>query len=256
MTVFGNYAQYYDLLYQDKDYVGETKFIHELIQNHAPAAKTILELGCGTANHALLLAKSGYQVHGVDMSEVMLKKATDRLTQISPEIATQIQLTQGDIRQVRLNQTFDVVLSLFHVISYQTTNADLLAAFDTIKQHLKPGGIALFDVWYGPAVLSDRPATRIKRLQDDTIEVTRLAEPVIYPNTNLVDVNYHVLIKDKQSGAIEELHETHHMRYLFQPELELVAQQSGMSIVKSGEWMTEKAAGFDTWGVYFVVKHS
>jgi SAM-dependent methyltransferase len=254
MTVFGNYAQYYDLLYQDKDYVGETKFIHELIQNHAPAAKTILELGCGTANHALLLAKSGYQVHGVDMSEVMLKKATDRLTQISPEIATQIQLTQGDIRQVRLNQTFDVVLSLFHVISYQTTNADLLAAFDTIKQHLKPGGIALFDVWYGPAVLSDRPATRIKRLQDDTIEVTRLAEPVIYPNTNLVDVNYHVLIKDKQSGAIEELYETHHMRYLFQPELELVAHQSGMSIVKSGEWMTEKAAGFDTWGVYFAVK--
>jgi hypothetical protein len=35
-----------------------------------------------------------------------------------------------------------------------------------------------------------------------------------------------------------------------------VAHQSGMSIVKSGEWMTEKAAGFDTWGVYFVVKHS
>jgi SAM-dependent methyltransferase len=256
MTVFGNYAQYYDLLYQDKDYDGETEFIHELIQAHAPNSKSILELGCGTANHALLLAKKGYQVHGVDMSEEMLQKAADRLAQAPPTIASQIQLTQGDIRQVRVNQTFDVVLSLFHVISYQTTNEDLLAAFNTIKQHLKPGGIALFDVWYGPAVLSDRPTTRIKRLQDDTIEVTRLAEPVIYPNANLVDVNYHVLIREKKTGAIEELQETHHMRYLFQPELEIVSQQSSMNIIKSGEWMTEKAAGFDTWGVYFVVKNS
>jgi SAM-dependent methyltransferase len=256
MNVFGSYSYYYDLLYRDKDYAGEAEFVRQLMQIYAPAAKTILELGCGTANHALLLAEAGYHVHGVDMSESMLKRAADRLTQVSPEIAAQIQLTQGDIRTVRVNQTFDVVLSLFHVMSYQTTNADLLAAFDTIKQHLKPGGIALFDVWYGPAVLSDRPATRIKRLQDDTIEVTRLAEPVVYPNANLVDVNYHVLIKDKQTGAIEELHETHHMRYLFQPELELVAQQSGMNIIKSGEWMTGRAAGFDTWGVYFVVKNS
>ena len=72
MTVFGNYAHYYDLLYQDKNYVGETQFIHKLIQTHAPNAKNILELGCGTANHALLLAKEGYQVHGVDMSQEMI----------------------------------------------------------------------------------------------------------------------------------------------------------------------------------------
>jgi SAM-dependent methyltransferase len=254
MSVFGNYAQYYDLLYRDKDYVGETQFIHRLIQTHASQSQTILELGCGTANHALLLAQAGYQVHGVDMSEGMLQRATDRLSQSNPTIAAKIQLTQGDIRTVRVNQTFDVVVSLFHVISYQTTNVDLMAAFATIKQHLKPGGIALFDVWYGPAVLSDRPSTRIKRLEDESIAVTRLAEPVIYPNTNLVDVNYQVMIKDKQTGALEELHETHHMRYLFTPELELVTQQVGLQMIESGEWMTGKSAGFGTWGVYFVVK--
>ena len=228
MTVFGNYAHYYDLLYQDKNYVGETQFIHKLIQTHAPNAKNILELGCGTANHALLLAKEGYQVHGVDMSQEMLKKAADRLAQVPSEIAARIQLTQGDIRQVRINQTFDVVLSLFHVISYQTTNADLLAAFSTIKQHLKPGGIALFDVWYGPAVLSDPPTVRIKRLEDRSIQVTRIAEPVMEPNKNLVDVNYHIFIKDLISSKIDEVKEVHTMRYLFRPELELVGSPANM----------------------------
>jgi SAM-dependent methyltransferase len=254
MKVFGNYAHYYDLLYQDKDYVEETQFIHRLIQAHAPDAKQLLELGCGTANHALLLAEKGYHVHGVDLSQEMLNRANDRLAQADPHLAQNIQLTQGDVRQVRVNQVFGVVLSLFHVISYQTTNDDLIAAFQTIKQHLQPGGIAIFDVWYGPAVLTDRPATRIKRLQNDKIEVTRLAEPQIYPNANLVDVNYHVLIKDKQSGEVEELHETHHMRYLFAPELALIAQQTGLQIIDQGEWMTNQPTGFDTWGVYFVVK--
>ncbi|WP_341999478.1 hypothetical protein [Chlorogloeopsis sp. ULAP02] len=66
MSVFGNYARYYDLLYRDKDYVGEALFIRRLIQNHAPEAQDILELGCGTGNHAVLLAKEGYKVHGVE----------------------------------------------------------------------------------------------------------------------------------------------------------------------------------------------
>ncbi|MFM6580781.1 MAG: class I SAM-dependent DNA methyltransferase, partial [Dolichospermum sp.] len=75
MTVFGNYSRYYDLLYQDKDYLAEAKFIHDLIQTHAPSAKTILELGCGTGRHAELLANYGYQIHGVDRSLEMLNSA-------------------------------------------------------------------------------------------------------------------------------------------------------------------------------------
>jgi SAM-dependent methyltransferase len=252
MNVFGSYSHYYDLLYRDKDYAGEAQFVRQLMQIHAPAAKTILELGCGTANHALLLAQAGYHVHGVDMSESMLERAADRLAQVPPEIAARIQLTQGDIRQVRVNQTFDVVISLFHVISYQTTNADLLAAFSTIKQHLKPGGIALFDVWYGPAVLTDRPSVRIRRLEDEHIQVTRIAEPVMYPNENCVDVNYHVFIQEKKSGILEELKESHRMRYLFKPEIDFLLQKVGMKVITCREWMSDCDAGFETWGTYFI----
>ena len=255
MSVFGNYARYYDLLYRDKDYVGEAKFIQQLMQTHAPDAKTILELGCGTGNHAVLLAQEGYQIHGVDFSQEMLDQASDRISQLPTELASRLQFTSGDIRHIELNQTFDVVLSLFHVMSYQTTNEDLLAAFATVKQHLKPGGIFIFDVWYGPTVLNNQPEVRVKRLEDEEILVTRIAEPVMHPNDNLVDVNYQVFIKDKSSGAVEELRETHQMRYLFKPELELLFSTTGFLPIEHHEWMTKCEAGLNTWGVCFVAQN-
>ncbi|RAM51565.1 MAG: SAM-dependent methyltransferase [Hapalosiphonaceae cyanobacterium JJU2] len=254
MSVFGNYARYYDLLYHDKDYVGEAQFIHRLIKTYAPNAQNILELGCGTGNHAVLLAKEGYKINGVDFSLEMLQKADNRLCQLPVELASRLKFSHGDIRQVRLNQTFDVVMSLFHVISYQTKNEDLLAAFATVKEHLKPGGIFIFDIWYGPAVLTELPTVRVKRLEDEEILVTRIAEPVIHPNDNVVDVNYQVLIKDKNSNYVEQITEKHHMRYLFKPEVELLLSENKLKIVDYREWLTEKVAGCDTWGVYFAAE--
>ncbi len=72
MATFGNYSRYYNLLYKDKDYKGEAGFIHDLIQKYLPDAQNILDLGCGTGRHDALLAKKGYAITGVDMSEEML----------------------------------------------------------------------------------------------------------------------------------------------------------------------------------------
>jgi len=253
MQVFGAYSRFYNLLYRDKDYTGEADYVRSLICRHHPEATNILDLGCGTGRHDLLLAKMGYEMTGVDMSAEMLAVANAQLASLLPPPSSLI-YHQDDIRSVRLDPTFDVVISLFHVMSYQVTNTDLQAVFATARAHLKPGGIFIFDCWYGPAVLTDWPAVRVKRLEDEAIAVTRIAEPVMHPNDNLVDVNYHVFIRDKASGAVEELRETHRMRYLFRPEVELFLREAGLSPVESAEWMTGKEAGFNTWGVCFVVR--
>ena len=257
MSVFGSYSSYYNLLYQDKDYAGEAEYVQSLIARHYPDARTILDLGCGTGRHDLLLAEMGYKVTGVDQSEEMLAVANSNLSTKHQAPGTKnkepiLSFHQGDIRSIRLENTFGVVISLFHVMSYQTSNEDLEAAFATAKAHLNPGGVFIFDCWYGPAVLTDRPVVRVKRLEDETISVTRIAEPTLYPNDNIVDVAYHVFVQDKASSAVEELRETHRMRYLFKPELELFLKGAGLSIIESTEWMTGKEAGFDTWGVCFV----
>ena len=251
MSVFGAYSRYYNLLYKDKDYAKEAEHVHGLITKYRPHAKSILDLGCGTGRHDVLLAEKGYAVTGVDQSEEMLAVAKAQAsTAASPSTAPTF--LQGDVRAVRLDKTFDVVISLFHVMSYQVANEDLRSAFATARVHLKPGGVFIFDCWYGPAVLTDRPSVRVKRLEDDAISVTRLAEPVMHPNENLVDVNYHVFVREKTAGRVEELKESHRMRYLFRPEVEAFLENNGLRIIECAEWMTGKEPGFDTWGVCFV----
>ncbi len=252
MSVFQAYAKYYDLLYQDKDYKAESEFIQHLITTYAPTAQRLLELGSGTGRHAQYLAEQGYAVTGLERSEDMLASCRQRQVAQPQDIAQRLEFLQGDLRHVRLDREFDCILSLFHVISYQTTNADLEAAFKTVSLHLKPGGIFLFDVWYGPAVLHDKPQVRVKRLRSGNCLVTRIAEPVLHPNDNVVDVNYQILVQDLDQQSYQELCEQHQMRYLFKPELEWLLEQAGMALLSLGEWMSDRPAGLDTWGVYLV----
>jgi hypothetical protein len=150
---------------------------------------------------------------------------------------------------VRTGETYDAAISLFHVMSYQVTNDDLQAAFATAKSHLNPGGLFLFDCWYGPAVLSDPPLVRVKRLEDEEIEVLRIAEPVMHCNENVVDVNYQVMITDKATGNLQQVCEVHRMRYLFIPEIHALAQRNELDVVLAHEWMSNLAPGRDTWGI-------
>ena len=254
MSVFNSYARYYDLLYKDKDYEAEGTYVHKLIQHYAPGANLILDLGCGTGAHAKVLAEKGYTLHGVDSSSEMLESATRRLSDLNRDLATKLSFSQGDIRTVRIDTKYDVVLALFHVMSYQTTNDDLMASFSTVRHHLRRGGIFIFDCWYGPAVLSEKPAVRVKQLEDERIFVHRIAEPVMHPGKNTVDVNYQVIIKDKLNMHVEELREVHRMRYLFNPEIELFSSMHELKLLDNFEWMSGKEPGFDTWGVCFVVQ--
>jgi len=254
VTVFNAYARYYDLLYKDKDYTAEAQFISGLIREFAPESRKLLELGCGTGIHAQMLSAEGYQIHGVDFSQDMLDCAEQRLKSLPLEHAARLSFSCEDIRHFRQDAGFDVVLSLFHVVSYQTTQDDLLATFNTARNHLNSGGLFIFDCWYGPAVITDKPSVRVKRLQDERIAVTRIADPKLYPNDNRVDVNYQVFVKEKSTSKVEELNETHRMRYLFEPEVEALCSVSGFNLVGSGEWMSGKTPGFDTWGVYFIVE--
>lgn len=251
--VFADYARYYDLLYRDKDYAAEAGYVDGLLRRFHPSARTILELGSGTGIHASLLARRGFTVHGIERSPEMLARSL-ALSESMPDVRGRLTFSRGDIRESRLGRRFDAVIALFHVISYQTANEDVTAAFDTARHHLEQGGMFAFDAWYGPAVLTERPAVRVKRMADDRSEVTRLAEPVLQPNENRVDVKYHVFVRDKVSGSVAELKETHAMRYFFRPEIERIASHAGFQCLHAEEWLSGRAIGCDTWGVCFCLR--
>jgi SAM-dependent methyltransferase len=251
MTVFGDYARHYELLYRDKDYGGEARFVKGLLDRHAPGATSILEFGCGAGQHAALLAEMGLAVHGIDRSPEMIEAAHTRMAGLSTGVTGRLWFDEGDIRSLALGRTFDAVVSLFHVVSYQTTNADLRATFAAAARHLRPGGIFLFDCWYGPTVLTEPPVVRVKRMEDETVSATRLSEPEVLPNENAVIVNYTVFIEEKATGAIRTIRESHRMRYLFTPEVDDLFADARMERIDSAEWMTGRPPGLHTFGVFF-----
>ena len=239
--VFDSYAAYYDLLYKDKDYKLEVNYILKLLKKYKLHSGDILELGCGTGKHATYLSNFGFNLHGIDFSESMIDIANSqsKLENTTFEI--------GDVRTYRVDRLFDVVISLFHVASYQSSNSDLQDMFLTASSHLIPGGIFIFDFWYGPGVLSDLPSVRIKRMNNKNIDVKRVAEPEIRCNENIVDVNYNIEVTDKNNGQTSFFSERHSMRYLFLPELTSMLEDLNVEILESLSWMSNDELSLDSW---------
>jgi SAM-dependent methyltransferase len=242
--VFDAYAAYYDLLYRDKDYPAEARYVQSLLRRQGVSDGAILELGCGTGKHAEQLAQLGFSIHGLDLSPSMVERARKRTP---ADLASRLQFEVGDARSTRLNRKFDAAISLFHVASYQTRNEDLLGMFATAATHLKSGGIFVFDFWYGPGVLTDPPVERVKYLEDGVIQVTRTAKPTLRPNENIVDVHYEVVVKQNRNGRVADIEETHSMRYLFLPEVRLMLQSAGMELLQAERWMSQEALGRESW---------
>ena len=243
--VFDVYAEYYDLLYQDKCYKQEVDYVSGLLEDNGVKSGAILELGSGTGKHAEEFAKIGFNMHGVDLSPIMVKKANQRK---KDNFISQLQFEIGDVRSYRDDKKFDAVISLFHVMSYQIKNEDIVAMFETAAHHLKTGGVFIFDYWYGPGVLTSPPEVRIKRLENKNIEMLRLAEPTLYVNDNIVDVNYSVQVKRKltEGDAITEFKEQHKMRYLFVPELIQLCQEYFV-LKESFSWLRKTSPDLSDW---------
>lgn len=252
MNQFGDlYSQYYDLLYQNKDYKGEVEYINKLIKKYSSHALSILDLGCGTGRHAELFCDKGYYVHGIDLSPEMLKIAETR----SKGREHCLSFSLSNITEVKLNKKFDVVTSLFHVMCYQNTNEDLVKSIDAAKNHLNEDGIFIFDFWYGPAVLSDPPVTSIKRLENEIIKITRIAESLIHPRKNVVEVNYDIFAIEKdQPNRIVQKQEKHDIRYFFDLELEFILKSMGFTIVDKFKWMSEEKPSLKSWNAVWVTK--
>jgi len=258
MSVFGDYARYYNLLYRDKEYAAETEFILDCLKRHGGMPATLLDLGCGTGRHALEMARRGVCVTGVDMSATMLEMGRQLLA-TSPNLPAEVlppQLQEGDARTVRLGKRFDAVTSLFHVMSYQNTEKDALAVMETARQHLKPGGLFLFDFWYGPGVLTDPPTERDRIMEDDKIRVRRHAIPVHRVDENIVEVHYDIELIDVSTGCMKKLSEMHSMRYWFIPELRYLARMSGFDVLAKGSWMHDSfdSRNFFPWNAWILMR--
>ncbi len=239
---FRGYAAYYDLFYQSKDYDAECAFLEDVFAGSERPIRTVLDLGCGTGGHAVRLAQRGYKVTGVDSSPGMLERARAKEAQGAEWL-------EGDVRTLRLGRSFDAVICMFAVLGYQTANEDLSAALRTVRAHLAPAGLFVFDCWYGPAVLSQRPETRIGEFSQDGHRVLRIVRPELDSFSHIVRVRYQIQ-RALGDRIVEEIAETHTVRFFFSQELRYYLDVAGLRMDHLwATWDTSRSPNEDDWNV-------
>lgn len=131
----------YDRIYDFKDYAREAARLHELVQERAPGARTLLDVACGTGKHLEQL-RAWYEVEGLDLDPELLAIARDRL----PDVP----LHEADMVDFDLGRRFDAVTCLFSSIGYVLTGKRLRSAAAAIARHVEPGGVLAVEPWITP----------------------------------------------------------------------------------------------------------
>lgn len=136
--LYRRFARYYDKIYEKFDHKKESEFIKWAVDKHKPnAGQDLLDVACGTGRHAYFL-KNDFKILGVDLNPEMLKIARKKL----PEV----EFIEGDMKELDLKQSFDVVICMFSAMNYNTTLEELETTLTNFYNHLKEGGVLIFDL--------------------------------------------------------------------------------------------------------------
>ncbi|OGO21372.1 MAG: hypothetical protein A2144_03875 [Chloroflexi bacterium RBG_16_50_9] len=251
MSSYVKYSEYYDLIYQDKDYEAECDFIELVFKKYSrEPVKSVLDVGCGTGGHAIPLMKRGYSVTGIDVSATMLEKAKHR----AAASGVTLDVYRKDIRSFNLKREFGACIEMFAVMDYLTETSDLQKALKNIRQHLREGSLFLFDFWNGLAVLRILPEVRVRTFEEKGIKLTRIVRPELDAINHICRINYDLLVKGT-GKALEEVKETHTIRFYFPQEIRHHLEECGFKLLKFCPFPDlEGKADENTWSVAAIAK--
>jgi 2-polyprenyl-3-methyl-5-hydroxy-6-metoxy-1,4-benzoquinol methylase len=137
---YGGLARHYDLHGWDW-YAGASgeRLLALLSERGLAAGGSVLDAGCGTGSMALMLARAGYRVTGVDLSADMIARAKEK------DPSASVVWRVGDITALDAGASFDAIVSVADVFNHLPSLDDWEAALTGFRRHLRPGGLAFVD---------------------------------------------------------------------------------------------------------------
>ena len=142
MDAYHALAASYDRLTNDVDYEAIVAFYHGIMKTENLRPKSVVDLACGTGSVALILARMGYRVTGVDMSEEMLTVALQR----AMEQENMPMFVCQTLQQLRLPKAVDLAVCALDGLDYILNPDDCKEAICRVYKSLNPGGLFIFDV--------------------------------------------------------------------------------------------------------------
>jgi SAM-dependent methyltransferase len=251
---FREYAQYYDLLYRDKDYARETEFVVQLFDRWLAKPSdqiAVLDLACGTGRHAQELARLNYKVEGSDISADMVAVASEQANKQGLNIHYYNESFQSCDRIAR---KYDAVIIMFSAINYLTEYRDFSKALKNIRALLRDGGVLIFDFWNGNAVINDFSPVRIKRVEGEGRSVMRISSTSLDKVLQIATVKFDFMLM--QSGSIvREFSEVHSIRYFFPQEMMDLLRANGFEVVHRCPFLEQNGLiEPNVWNLTYVVR--
>ncbi|HNR08312.1 MAG TPA: methyltransferase domain-containing protein [Saprospiraceae bacterium] len=229
--MFTESAEFYDLLYRFKDYQKEAGDLIQRIKRIRPGAKTVLDIGCGTAEHHKYL-QDEFQIDGLDLHEGFIEIAKRKNPSGHYYIENMINF--------KLGKKYEVILCLFSSIAYVKTYKKLKSALTCFYQHLEEDGLVFVEPWLTPDHWQDGKIHMLT-YEGEHLKICRMNRSASKGRLSLL--NFHYLVGTPEKG-VRHIKEKHELALFTQDEMNKAFHESGFEVSYDEEGITGR-------GLYF-----
>lgn len=247
MEAYGSFAAVYDLFMSDTKYDDWVKYLHEIWEKENIEPKIIADLGCGTGNVTLRLAKEGYEMIGIDISEDMLSEARNKAIESDAEVLFLMQ----DMREFELYGTANCIISLFDSLNYITEEKELLDVFKLVNNYLHPKGLFIFDLnteYKFKNILADNT------FAETTDNAAYIWENYFDEDEEINEFYMNFFIKNESNNSYKRFEEYHYEKSYSIDTIKKLIAESGMQLVNIYDAYTFEEAKSDSERIFVVAR--
>ena len=215
--MFSKSAELYDKIYFEfKDYEAEARKISELITREHPSARTVLDVACGTGEHARILRDQyRFEVDGIDLDDKFVSLAQRK----NPES----NFSRVDMVVFDLGKTYDVVMCLFSSIGYVKTLDRVTQALERFESHTNDCGLILVEPWFAPEAITPGRIF-LNTAQSEDLSIVRMGYSQVHGRISTLHFEYLI----GSHGRIEHEVEKHELGLFTTDEMKRCFKDAGL----------------------------
>ena len=235
MQAYTSFAEVYDIFMDNIPYEEWADYLDEMLKEYHIPNNMVLELGCGTGNMTELLASKGYDMIGVDNSEVMLEIAMEKRQKSGHDILYLLQ----DMQAFELYGTVGGIVSVCDSINYVTDEKELKEVFSLVNNYLDPRGIFVFDFnteYKYRELLGDRV------IAEEREECSFIWDNYYNPEDKMNEYQLTLFVQSNEDKDLyRRYQEVHYQRAYTLEKIKTLIEKAGLRYVAAYDAYTRKA---------------